>query len=611
MANVTLVPTDPTTVAPLVEIPANISPNTLRLGINSRHAIGRDDSRRIQARVEAFHATIGNGWVSGGAMTAGTGLSVTIATGTGMAGHYVAWDAPVTVGGLAASTTNYIWLRQDGWGASGFHVTQTAVAPPSSDGHGAAVLWGTASTNATAVTAVSHASRPNWGNLLPAGTVAAGSVSTTQLADNAVTAAKLADNALLARHLQAAVPRTSGFVLGFDAAGAITSFSPSSGGGLTSVGIAVPVGLSVAGSPLTSNGTITIETALSGVLKGTGTGFAVAVAGTDYLTPTGNGSGLTSLNASNIATGVVGTARLGSGTASSTTYLRGDGTWATPSATGGITSLGGLTAGTQTFGNDTNVTITSATSTHTLGWSGTLAVARGGTGGGTQATARSGIGAAASGANADITSLTGLTSPLSIAQGGTASASASAARSALAAAASGANGDITSLTGLTTALSIAQGGTASATAAAARTALGTEAALGNPATSGHVLSSTTAGVRSWVAQSTGGTRTIATSGTQAPAGGRTFGTSEMVLFDAETGVSTMLLPTAVGITGKTYTLVKVDTTSNTITLTANGTELIHRAGLSASTSTYALSAPYGAVEVMSDGAAWFMIGKSL
>jgi hypothetical protein len=47
---------------------------------------------------------------------------------------------------------------------------------------------------------------------------------------------------------------------------------------------------------------------------------------------------------------------------------------------GGITSLGGLTAGTQTFANDTNVTMSSATSTHTLGWTGQLSVARGGTG---------------------------------------------------------------------------------------------------------------------------------------------------------------------------------------------------------------------------------------
>ena len=43
-------------------------------------------------------------------------------------------------------------------------------------------------------------------------------------------------------------------------------------------------------------------------------------------------------------------------------------------------SLNGLTATSQTFANDTNVTITSAGSTHTLGWSGQLSIARGGTG---------------------------------------------------------------------------------------------------------------------------------------------------------------------------------------------------------------------------------------
>ncbi len=65
-------------------------------------------------------------------------------------------------------------------------------------------------------------------------------------------------------------------------------------------------------------------------------------AGTDYVTPTGSGAGLTSLNASNITSGTVPTARLGSGTADATKYLAGDQTWKTlPAAgTGTVTSVG-------------------------------------------------------------------------------------------------------------------------------------------------------------------------------------------------------------------------------------------------------------------------------
>lgn len=54
-------------------------------------------------------------------------------------------------------------------------------------------------------------------------------------------------------------------------------------------------------------------------------------------------------NASNLTSGTVGTARLASGTANSTTFLRGDQTWATVS--GGVTSItagNGLTGGTIT-----------------------------------------------------------------------------------------------------------------------------------------------------------------------------------------------------------------------------------------------------------------------
>lgn len=65
--------------------------------------------------------------------------------------------------------------------------------------------------------------------------------------------------------------------------------------------------------------------------------------------PAASGANLTNLNASNLSTGTVGTARLATGTANSTTFLRGDQTWATVS--GGVTSItagNGLTGGTIT-----------------------------------------------------------------------------------------------------------------------------------------------------------------------------------------------------------------------------------------------------------------------
>ncbi len=106
-----------------------------------------------------------------------------------------------------------------------------------------------------------------------------------------------------------------------------------------------------------------------------------------------------------------------------------------------------------------------------------LAVADGGTGSSTAAGARTNLGAAASGANSDITSITGLTTALAVNQGGTGATTASGARTNLSAAQSGANSDITSIAGLTTALSAAQGGTG----------------LTSPGTVGYVLTSTGSG----------------------------------------------------------------------------------------------------------------------
>ena len=81
-------------------------------------------------------------------------------------------------------------------------------------------------------------------------------------------------------------------------------------------------------------------------------------------------------------------------------------------------------------GGTTGLTPATAT-TGAVVLAGTLNVANGGTGATTAAGARTNLGAAASGANSDITSLSGLTTPLSIAQGGTDASTAAGARTNL------------------------------------------------------------------------------------------------------------------------------------------------------------------------------------
>lgn len=82
----------------------------------------------------------------------------------------------------------------------------------------------------------------------------------------------------------------------------------------------------------------------------TGTVLGRSTAGTgvpEALTtlPAVSGANVTSLNASNLSSGTVATARLGTGTANSTTFLRGDQTWQTVSTTPTTAQVLSATAG--------------------------------------------------------------------------------------------------------------------------------------------------------------------------------------------------------------------------------------------------------------------------
>ena len=100
-----------------------------------------------------------------------------------------------------------------------------------------------------------------------------------------------------------------------------------------SIGGTVSIGGTLTYEDVTNIDSVGLITARNGIVVGSG--ITLSKDGDVFFTgiATGNGSGLTALNASNISSGTVPTARLGSGTASSSTFLAGDSTFKTVTGT--------------------------------------------------------------------------------------------------------------------------------------------------------------------------------------------------------------------------------------------------------------------------------------
>jgi hypothetical protein len=116
-----------------------------------------------------------------------------------------------------------------------------------------------------------------------------------------------------------------------------------------------------------------------------------------------------------------------------------------------------------------------------------LAVADGGTGASTAPDARTNLGAAASGANSDITSITGLTTALTVTQGGTGATTASSARTNLLPSYSGNSGKVVAVNGSGTDIEYVAASTGSVTSVSATVPTSILSVSGSPITTSGTL----------------------------------------------------------------------------------------------------------------------------
>lgn len=149
-------PTSPTVAASIGSVSPGLATG-LRTKINDIAGSVDAKTRAIQTGVEQLTLYLGNGAITGGSVGAGSALSVTVQPYTAVVGNVVANDAVGTVGGLTASTTNHIWLRQDGtWSAN-----TTGTVPGTADGHGTAIHWASAVAGTATISSVDN-NRQYW-----------------------------------------------------------------------------------------------------------------------------------------------------------------------------------------------------------------------------------------------------------------------------------------------------------------------------------------------------------------------------------------------------------------------------------------------------------------
>lgn len=172
-------------------------------------------------------------------------------------------------------------------------------------------------------------------------------------------------------------------------------------------------GIAVSGTTLSNTGLLSLGNHNGDISLGSGLGFSgnqlrntgiISAIGSGTITVTNDGNGNIVIDSPN------------SGGA-------GSGTVASPGGTSGkIAKFTGVQTIADSLLSDDGTTVTIGGALHVTGTvtlNTALSVTNGGTGASTAAGARSSLGAAASGANTDITSLSGLTTALTVAQGGT------------------------------------------------------------------------------------------------------------------------------------------------------------------------------------------------